>query len=210
MNKVLSALTLTTGTTLTIALTAIIPSRLAGIIPLGAISINPVLGETSINLETFRSTALSKHNIDRAQHHSPDLTLSDSLNENAQAWAEHLASNPNEGLQHSSSSERNNAGENLFVIYAKDGSIDATTLAKVAVKSWYNEGSSYDYNNPQSNLEAGHFTQLVWKSSNELGCGAAESSVMNQAGNYKAFYVVCHYAPPGNVLGEFTENVLPP
>ncbi len=210
MNKFISAITLTTGTAFTIALTAITPSRLADIIPLEAISTHPVLGETSIDLGTFRNAALPEHNTYRAKHHSPDLTLSDSLNNTAQSWAEHLASNPNGGLEHSSPSQRNDAGENLYVSYTTESSMDPSTLAKAAVDSWYNEVSSYNYDNPGFSSGTGHFTQVVWKSSTQLGCGAAQGNVMNQGSNYKAYYVVCHYAPAGNVQGQFPENVLKP
>ena len=42
-------------------------------------------------------------------------------------------------------------------------------------------------------------SQVVWKATTEVGCGFA-----NCAGGA---LVVCEYAPPGNVLGEFTTNV---
>ncbi len=212
MNKFFSAVALIIVTATTIIITATIPSRLAGIIPLESIGTHPVLGQmaTSIDLPTFRSAALSEHNMYRARHHSPDLTLSDSLNNTAQAWAERLAGNPNGGLQHSSPSQRNNAGENLYVSYTLEPSVDPTTLAKDAVDSWYNEVSSYNYDNPGFYPETGHFTQVVWRSSTQLGCGAARGTSTNQGFNYNAYYVVCHYAPAGNILGQFPENVLRP
>jgi Cysteine-rich secretory protein family len=49
----------------------------------------------------------------------------------------------------------------------------------------------------------GHFTQVVWKSSKELGVGKAKS----RSGR---IYVVANYYPPGNYQGQFAQNVLPP
>jgi len=49
----------------------------------------------------------------------------------------------------------------------------------------------------------GHFTQMVWTTTNKLGMGIA----MNAAGT--KVYVVAHYSPPGNFVGAFTEHVLP-
>lgn len=52
-------------------------------------------------------------------------------------------------------------------------------------------------------MPAGHFTQLVWASSRELGVGKARSRQGKTV-------VVAMYRPPGNVCGLFEENVLPP
>lgn len=50
---------------------------------------------------------------------------------------------------------------------------------------------------------AGHFTQVVWKSSTEVGVGKATDGKMT--------FVVGRYSPPGNLSnpGYFQENVLP-
>lgn len=49
---------------------------------------------------------------------------------------------------------------------------------------------------------AGHFTQMVWKSTTHLGCGDKWCSG-------RRLYV-CQYKPPGNVRGRYSQNVLPP
>ena len=50
---------------------------------------------------------------------------------------------------------------------------------------------------------AGHFSQVVWKGSREIGIGRAF------ADNGQTVYVVCNYLPAGNVIGRFKENVFP-
>jgi hypothetical protein len=59
-------------------------------------------------------------------------------------------------------------------------------------------------------LRTGHFTQVVWKKSTQLGCGAAEGTATLDGTTFNAFYVVCHYNPAGNMRGDFPSNVLRP
>lgn len=194
MKKLFSTLTLTTATALTIALTG------------GAISSDSVLGQTSIDLAALRSAAVSQHNTYRATHKSPDITLSDSLNSTAQAWAENIASSGQ--FQHSNN--RGDVGENLYVSYTTAPSRDSTTLGNEAVSKWYNEINDYNYASPGFSTTTGHFTQVVWKGSTQLGCGAAQGTATIEGINYNAFYVVCHYSPGGNVEPLFPDNVLQP
>ena len=50
--------------------------------------------------------------------------------------------------------------------------------------------------------EYGHFTQVVWKGTKEVGIGIA--SAKNQC------IVVGSYRPAGNMIGDFSNNVPPP
>lgn len=67
----------------------------------------------------------------------------------------------------------------------------------------YAEESQHQYGKEPTTLKTGHFTQVIWRDSTELGVGMAR----NRNGEV---YVVCNYNPAGNFLGSFTENVLPP
>lgn len=89
-----------------------------------------------------------------------------------------------------------------------------------AVIAWGEEGELYDYDLPTgSTEETGHFTQLVWKASKEVGCAAYNCGYTTpKEGDddelrAQGWYVVCEYAPHGNVVGDhnryFKENVLP-
>ena len=70
----------------------------------------------------------------------------------------------------------------------------------LAIDGWANEESDYDYEKRKFSNEVGHFTQLVWKNTTSVGCGAAD------CGN-NGWLLVCEYWPPGNVIGEFGGNV---
>ncbi|KAH9361703.1 hypothetical protein HPB48_005144 [Haemaphysalis longicornis] len=66
---------------------------------------------------------------------------------------------------------------------------------KVSAQDRRNSPSSFP-------LCAGHFSQMVWRSSSTFGVGKART----RSGK---IIVVAMYKPAGNVLGEFQNNVLP-
>jgi hypothetical protein len=50
---------------------------------------------------------------------------------------------------------------------------------------------------------SGHFSQVVWRNSTELGMGMAR----DRSGKV---IVVANYNPPGNYIGQFAQNVSRP
>lgn len=69
-------------------------------------------------------------------------------------------------------------------------------------ESWYKEWEKYDFENRRNYQPGtGHFTQIVWKGSEEVGFGQASGNSMN--------FAVAIYYPAGNYLGQFEKNVLP-
>lgn len=160
---------------------------------------------STIDLATFHSSTLSQHNTYRAVHHAPALAADNSLESSAQDWANQLASTG--AFEHSDVS---GVGENLYVSYTTQPSVAADTLATSAVRAWYEEVKDYNYADPGFSSATGHFTQVVWQGSTQLGCGAAQGAKTINGRRYNAFYVVCHYAAPGNVLGQFSDNVQQP
>ena len=76
------------------------------------------------------------------------------------------------------------------------------------VNKWYSEIEYYDYDNvDKGKIMAGHFTQVVWKNTKQIGCAIA-------FGPWKDFsqssYIGCNDLPAGNVLGQYAKNVSPP
>lgn len=59
----------------------------------------------------------------------------------------------------------------------------------------------------QSQSATGHFTQLVWLGSTELGCAWQDCTA-----SLGLYFVACEYSPQGNIAnaGYFQANVLPP
>ena len=145
--------------------------------------------------EIFREIALKTHNEYRAKHGSPPLTINEEINEIAQRYAEHLASI--DIMQHSDNKlNGEELGENLYLCCGMQ--IDGAEMTR----SWYEEIEQYDFNNPGFKKETGHFTQVIWKESKEVGFGYAQSAS-------GAYFGVANYFPAGNINTSeyFRENV---
>lgn len=73
-----------------------------------------------------------------------------------------------------------------------------------SIDAWYNEINLYNYSIPQFYEKTGHFTQLVWGSSQRIGIGIS----LNSNG---ILVVVMEFSPVGNINIPiyFTTNVLP-
>jgi pathogenesis-related protein 1 len=134
---------------------------------------------------------LREHNKVRAEVGVRRVLWSQSLAAYAQNWADHLAASGCR-LEHRPKTGpwREVYGENLFIGTA--GHYNAID----AVKAWAGEKSLY-FGEPLSfsNVKrVGHYTQLVWRNTREIGCGKAECR--------GRIIIVCNYDPPGNFLGE--------
>lgn len=133
---------------------------------------------------------LSAHNAVRAQHGAAALSWSDNLASKAQKWANGCK------FEHSGGS-LGPFGENLAA-----GTGSAYNIA-AAVKSWTDEVSEYNSNNPVPS----HFTQVVWKGTSQVGCAVKLCDGIFDASFGKAKYFVCEYQTQGNVIGQFAQNV---
>lgn len=65
----------------------------------------------------------------------------------------------------------------------------------------YKEVCNYDFSNPSLSDSTGHFTQLVWASTKQLGLGWEMGKDDN------CHYVVGRYFPEGNIETRLEENV---
>lgn len=133
---------------------------------------------------------LTAHDELRAKHCAPPLAWSDELARAAQAWADKLAKKGC-SLEHS----KTPFGENLAA-----GTLASLGPADV-VGLWYAERAQYDFARGAFSMKTGHFTQLVWVGTRRVGCGNAKCADKE--------VWVCNYDPPGNVEGQFKQNVLP-
>ncbi|KAK3767317.1 hypothetical protein RRG08_050868 [Elysia crispata] len=151
------------------------------------------------DLKEFREQGLKAHNDRRKKHGVPTMKLNNDLNKYAQDWADHLVETGT--FQHSNCTLSNGdkLGENIAQAWSSAG---ADFTGEQVTENWYSEISKHDYNAEQS-MGTGHFTQVVWKDSVELGLGKAKS-------NDGKCFVVGSYRPAGNVIGQFTKNVFPP
>jgi hypothetical protein len=80
-------------------------------------------------------------------------------------------------------------GENIF------GSTGAANPQQ-AVSLWASEAEDYDYDSNTCSAVCGHYTQVVWSTTVEVGCGIATC-----AGLMYSHVIVCNYGPGGNTGG---------
>jgi hypothetical protein len=132
----------------------------------------------------------------RAANQAPPLAWNAAIATFAQQWSYHLVSN--NLFQHSSTQLY---GENLAMFQGYG--TDVMALLKKSVDNWYNEITLYDFNNPGFSTDTGHFTCLVWKASTDFGMGLSINTTTNLVD------ITMNTSPPGNVRGEFKQNVLP-
>lgn len=151
------------------------------------------------DLDQCNQDALKRHNELRAKHGVPPVKLAKDLQEYAQKWAEHMAQKGS--LSHSDCTlNGGRLGENV----AFTGSSRPTDYAgKDFTDSWYSEIKDHNFGKDHQ-PGTGHFTQVVWKGTTEVGFGKAKSS------DGCRVYCCGSYRPPGNMLGDFKSNVFPP
>ena len=159
--------------------------------------------EKDMNLEKLREIELNEHNYLRSLHGVPPLILNQRLNDIAQNYAKIIAQK--KVMEHSKKEDREldgkYVGENL---YMKMSSGKVKYVCGDMSKSWYSEIKDYNFETGESTGVTGHFTQLVWKDSKEVGFGIAFN------GGY--LFTVANYFPGGNFNMDTTykEQILSP
>ena len=126
---------------------------------------------------------LAVHSAVRARVGMAPLAWSDRLAAHSQDWANTL-------LARRQFIHRPNSiyGENLYEI------IGAAASSARVVNAWAAEARNYDYRSNRCRGVCGHYTQIVWGDTKEVGCAVA------RGGGREVW--VCDYDPPGNWVGK--------
>jgi hypothetical protein len=136
-------------------------------------------------------------NAYRAKHNSQPLLWDDTISAFAQEYSLYLVTH--NLFQHSN---KDGYGENLA--YFQGYPNEMMTLIKKSIDLWYDEIKLYNFNYPGYSPSTGHFTCLVWKSSTSFGMGYSYNN------DTKVVDITMNTAPPGNIIGQFQQNVSPP
>ncbi|HSW38030.1 MAG TPA: CAP domain-containing protein, partial [Acidobacteriota bacterium] len=118
----------------------------------------------------------------RSEVKVPPLQWSEKLEAQARKWAgmlinlKWLVHNPNSPY-----------GENLLLT-------DMRFTPAMVVATWASESRYYDYLTNSCSGECAHYTQIVWRETQKVGCAVASH------GRWDVW--VCNYDPPGNYMGE--------
>ena len=130
---------------------------------------------------------------------SEKLSYSPALAQSAQAWADILKKTNQCKMRHSKPDGQ--YGENLYWVSALAWSDGRRELQKVTaekvVDSWGSEKSDYNYaaNDCASGKMCGHYTQMVWRSTTQIGCAVSVCEDSHEQ------VWVCQYQPAGNWIG---------
>ena len=150
----------------------------------------------------FVDTILKMHNDERAATPAGSgvdpLVWSNSLAADAKSWAENLATR-NQGkmlneltqndLVHATGTGQ---GENLAMRWTAGTGQVRPPSTESLVSGWIDEKP----------YMGGHYTQMVWKNTKEVGCAIATSNGKTDNGMAGVVaYLVCRYSPPGHTGG---------
>ena len=140
----------------------------------------------------LRQAMLADQNAARAAAGAAPLRWSDSLAADALAYARILAETRR--FQHAEQVEGpGREGENLWTgtrgAYSYDEMVGHWVAEKEDVIA-----APVPYSSRTGRFgDVGHYTQIVWKATTAVGCAMAS--------NASDDYLVCRYAPPGNIVG---------
>lgn len=116
-----------------------------------------------------------------------------------------------------------NYGENIF--YYSSSDLNKVVNGKDAVVAWYAEIKNHVFHKEPKSTGTGHFTQVIWMDSKELGVGVAKNRSVYITFCIKIIvlyfknmffycskgqtFVVCNYDPAGNFVGKYAAKVAP-
>lgn len=143
----------------------------------------------------YEGTCLYHHNVHRANHSAPALSWDSGLASAAYSWASQCQ------FKH----HVDGYGQNLAA-----SAPNANVSAQIS-QGWYGEYKNYapyyGQASPrwsESTFEGlGHFSQLVWKNTQKVGCATYDC----RGSKLGMWYTVCNYHPAGNYAGEYAANV---
>lgn len=122
----------------------------------------------------------------------------------AQAWSD--------GCHNITHSYEPGKGENTYYSFANSADALGTPVFNYqdAVDSWYSEIQFWNFTSGMNlqqfaDADSGHFTQLVWTDTMQIGCGGTSCPGPTSTPGFEdytyGYVVVCQYYPPGNVNG---------
>uniref|UniRef100_A0A674INQ4 Cysteine rich secretory protein 2 n=1 Tax=Terrapene triunguis TaxID=2587831 RepID=A0A674INQ4_9SAUR len=146
--------------------------------------------KTSKIFNKFQLEIVDKHNALRrgvmpTASNMLRMEWSPAAAKNAKSWANQCT------LSHSPPNRRTTTvgcGENLYMSTAPNSWSDA-------IQAWYSEVGNFIYGIGSTTPGAviGHYTQVVWYKSYQIGCAIAYCPQ-----RFYKYYYVCHYCPAGN------------
>jgi pathogenesis-related protein 1 len=164
-----------------------------------AVAITAVAGNTGSRLTQQQAQQMvNYHNQKRAEVGNGNVSWSTQIAQYAQQRADQIARTKQ--LAHLPQGQ-NPYGENLASGGSTGGGVVYTVIN--ACDGWYSEKAKMPRNARTMTFDlfnkgVGHYTQMVWKGSTQIGVGISQY----QQGAFTMTVVVCCYNPPGNVINQ--------
>jgi uncharacterized protein YkwD len=164
-----------------------------------AAAITAVAGNTGSRLTQQQAQQMvNYHNQKRAEVGNGNVSWSTQIAQYAQQRADQIARTKQ--LAHLPQGQ-NPYGENLASGGSTGGGVVYTVIN--ACDGWYSEKAKMPRNARTMTFDlfnkgVGHYTQMVWKGSTQIGAGISQY----QQGAFTMTVVVCCYNPPGNVINQ--------
>jgi hypothetical protein len=150
-----------------------------------------IMGSTSLPA-SFDQRILAAHNRERLDLGLEPLSWSPTLAQSAQRWADTLASTGR--FEHAPENPYTPEGENLWAgtkgYYTPEAMVDAW----IREKKFFHPGVFPDNSTTGRVEDIGHYTQVIWRATTQVGCAQATSASED--------ILVCRYAEAGNYRGE--------
>lgn len=141
----------------------------------------------------FPSRIIAAHNAARAEVGAPAVVWDNDLGTAAAAYAQQMALTGR--FEHSDRKARRGIGENLWMGTHGAYSIEAMVGSWISEKRAFVPGIFPNNSRTGNWIDVGHYTQMIWPATQRVGCALAATG--------RTDYLVCRYAPAGNIDGKW-------
>ena len=139
----------------------------------------------------FPARILAAHNAIRAQAGVMPLVWDNALGSAAAAYAQQMALTAR--FEHSNRKARPGTGENLWMGSHGAFSVEAMVGGWASERRFFTPGMFPNVSRTGDWEDVGHYTQLIWPTTQRVGCALASTPRID--------YLVCRYAGAGNIDG---------
>lgn len=150
----------------------------------------------SVAASELNQRLLDLHNAARREVGVPPLVWSSALADQARTWGQSLLAS--ERFEHDS--RRGFMGENLWSGWGHPYPLERMVADWTDERAAYVHGIYPDVRRPGDVTVVGHYTQMVWRDTTDVGCALVEGRGQRDRRNRQI--LVCRYSPPGNVRGQ--------
>jgi hypothetical protein len=146
----------------------------------------------------FVQAMLAEHNGERKKLKLAPLVWDGALAKDAQRWADKLAKENRFDHAHDELS-RNKQGENLWMGTANAYSYQEMVFFWLDERKMAKSGVFPDVSRTGNWIDIGHYTQMIWPSTQKMGCAIAHAPKGEDE------FLVCRYFLAGNRIGDRLE-----